>query len=57
MTFIFPANGKNSTSAVCLWRSYAEMSSFVFVLNVGFFSYLYEGLILNFRKLGVANSK
>ena len=32
MTFVFPANGKNSTSAV--WRLCAEMSMFVFVVKV-----------------------
>ena len=46
MTFIFPANGKNSTSAVCR----LEMNSFVFVVNVGFFPYFYEGSILEFDK-------
>ncbi len=40
MTFIFPANSKNSNSAVC--RLYTEMCSFVFAVNVGFFAYFYK---------------
>ena len=34
MTFVFPANNKNSTSAIC--RLYAEMSRFVLFVNVSF---------------------
>ena len=39
MPFVYPANGKNSISAVGVWGSYAEMSRLGFVMNVGFFAY------------------
>ncbi len=52
MTFIFPANGKNLISAVCCLAFVHGklMRSFVFVVNVRFFPYFCEGLILKFDK-------
>ena len=47
MTFIFPANSKNSTSAVC--HLYTKMSRFVFVVNV-IFRLFSEGYILELDK-------
>ncbi len=45
MTFILPANGKNSTLAVCR-SAFVRGNESVFVVNVEFFPYFYEGLIL-----------
>ena len=51
MTFVFPANGKNSNSAVYRQALCAEISRFVFVVNERFFPY-FSGIYLRIRLYG-----